>query len=296
MSEILFSTVDRDSAAPRDEDPSVDAILAQLAPPDIHRPQIPFSHRDRELPFIDLPGAVHHFLEFKRDKENTREVFHIFETLPWRTVGDRVRQFLSTERGQAIYAREAYLPDILDDHDTLRRLPKGSFAQDYCDYMEQEDLTAAGLVAEYESWRGGRVRLDDQIEWYNDRLRDTHDLLHFLNGFGRDSLGEQCVLAFVFDQRPSPGHLTIAYAGAMVMRLQVKTRAPILRAVLEARKLGKGVPPIAEQSILELLPLPTAEVRRRLKIRPARYYPEARRTWEREGVDPNTILAKETLG
>src|SRR6218665_966914 len=167
---------------------TTEQILARLAPGNREGPDIPFSHRDRQPPFIDLPGAVHHFLEFKRDKENTREVFHIFETLPWRTVGERVRKFLASERGQAIYAREAYLPDILDDHETLRRLPRGSFAQDYCDYMEREDLTAAGLVAEYEGWRGGRPRLDDQIEWYNDRLRDTHDLLHFLNGFGRDSL------------------------------------------------------------------------------------------------------------
>lgn len=268
------------------------ALHALLHPVPRERPEIPFMHRDRTLPFINLRGAVEHFLEFKRDKEKTREVFHIFETLPWRNVAERVRKFLDTDRGRHIYATEPSLPEILDDHATLRRLPRDSFGYQYCDYMEREELTAAGLVAEYEEWRGGRVRLNDQVEWYNDRLRDTHDFLHFLNGFGRDTLGEQCVLAFVFDQRPSPGHLALAYAGALTIRLSVPTRAPILRAVLEARRLGKGALPIAEQSILELLPMPTDMVRRKLRIRPATFYPEARRMWEEEGIIPNQVLAR----
>lgn len=269
-----------------------DALRALLNPVPDERTHIPFMHRDRRVPIINLRGAVEHFLEFKRDKEKTREVFHIFETLPWRNVSERVRKFLATDRGRLIYATEPSLPEILDDHATLRRLPRDSFGFQYCDYMEREGLTAAGLVAEYEEWRGGRPRLDDQVEWYNDRLRDTHDFLHFLNGFGRDTLGEQCVLAFVFDQRPSPGHLAVAYAGALTIRLNVATRAPVLRAVLEARRLGKGVLPIAEQSILELLPMPTDAVRRKLRIRPAFYYPEVRRMWaEEEGIVANDVLA-----
>ena len=48
---------------------------------------------------------------------------------------------------------------ILDDHAALRRLPKGSLGQDYCDFMERDGLTAASLVAEFEICRGDRPRL-----------------------------------------------------------------------------------------------------------------------------------------
>jgi ubiquinone biosynthesis protein COQ4 len=254
--------------------------------------KLPFSHPERQPMRFDLPKAVRHFLRFRKDKEQTSEVFHLFEALPWTGVVDAARAFLATERGQAIYAAEPFLPDLLDDHDALRRMPPGSLAHEYCDYMETEGLSAAGLVHEYDVFRGDRPRLDDQVEWYIDRLRDTHDLLHILTGFGRDTLGEQCLATFVFRQRPSMGHFVLGYAGALVIRTQVKTRAPVLRAAREAQVIGQSCPRICEESILELLAMTTAQVRRKLNLREPRHYRECHRIWREEGIDPQQVLAK----
>lgn len=258
----------------------------------VRHEQLPFMHPDRLPMRFDLPKAWRHFREFQKDKERTSEVFHIFEALPWIGVTEAARRFLATERGRAIYAKEPFLPEILDDHTALRRLPKGTLAHDYCDFMESAGMSAKGLVDEYELWRGDRPRLNDQIEWYIDRLRDTHDLLHVLTGFGPDALGEQCVLAFVFKQRPSFGHLFLGYAGAVFLRTKVKSRAPVLRAVLEARSIGKGCSRICEESVRELLAMPIEAVRARLNIRPAHYYHEVHRVWRSEGIDPSDVLAR----
>lgn len=266
-------------------------LAAFVARQEKHR-TLPLIHPDRQPQRFNPFAAWKHFRMLGGDKNRTDKAFQIFEALPWVGVSDAACAFLATSQGRAIYASEPYLPDILDDHVALRRLPKGSFGQEYCDHMESDGLTAAALVAEFEEARGDRERIDDRVEWYLDRLRDTHDLLHVLTGFGRDVLGEQCVLTFVFKQRPSIGHLFVGYAGAVLTRLEAPWRVPVMRAVYEARQIGKGSLSIAEQPIRELLALPTDEVRARMGLRPARHYPEAIRIFREEGVDPNLLLMK----
>lgn len=248
---------------------------------------LPLRHHDRQPLRHDFALAWKHFNAFKQDKEKTSVAFCVFEALPWIEIDHAAESFLATDKGRAVYASEPYLYEVLDDRRLLRTYPKGSLAHDYCDFMEREGLTAAGLVAESETMRAGRARLDDRIEWYVDRQRDVHDLIHVLTSYGRDGLGEQCVAAFVFGQRPSWGHIFIAYAGALVTRHQLGTRAPVVRAVREAQKIGQKCPRIAEHSIRELLALPTAVVREMFGIRPPQLYDEVHRIWRAAGIEPS---------
>ena len=282
----------QDDAVPGED--ALKTAVAAFEAEQLRHLSLPLVHADRQPLRFDWPAAFRHFRILGSDKERTDEAFCVFDALPWLGMKDAACAFLATEQGQAIYASERYLPEILDDHAALRRLPKGSFGQDYCYVMERDGLSAAGLIADFNAARGGRVRLDDKIEWYAERLRDTHDLLHVLTGFGRDVLGEQCVLTFVFGQRPSIGHLFVGYAGALLTRFDTAWKVPVLRAVYEARQIGKSCLPIAEQPILELLAMPTDAVRARLGLRPARYYPEAQQIWREDGVDPMQVLVKAT--
>ncbi|GIX18485.1 MAG: hypothetical protein KatS3mg120_0161 [Erythrobacter sp.] len=234
--------------------------------------------------------AINNFRKLIKDKENTALVFKIFESLPSRDFLPRVERLALSEKGEELRAKEPFLPEILDDHAALRRTPKGSLAHAYCDFMEAEGLSAAGLVAEYE--RAGRPRYPDLVEWFINRSRDTHDLFHVLTGYGRDALGEQCVLLFTHGQAPSQGHLLIGYAGAANIRKKVQgSKAPVFGAVREAHRTGKGAPPLIEQSIRDLLPRPIEEVRAALRIPEPRLYRECHRIWRAEGIDPYDLLA-----
>ena len=281
---------DASRGGPRETVPSNDALqvlLAALAERQERHLQLPLIHPDRQPFRFDVFKAWRHFQNIKADKEQTSEAFCLFNALPWRNVDVAAKRFLDTEHGRAIYASEPFLPDLLDDHAALRRMPKGTLAHDYCDFMERDGLTAAGLVSEYEHRHSGEPRIDDKIEWYVDRLRDTHDLLHVLTVFRRDSLGEQCVLAFVFHQRPSWGHIALAYGGTMVTGHATGTYLGVLRAVREAQLIGQSCPPIAEESVRDLLATPTDAVRQRFGIRPARLYGELHRKWREAGIEPN---------
>lgn len=251
---------------------------------------IPIRHPDRQPLKFQYRKAIRHARAAARNKEDTSQLIGVFDALPWRQVADAAEAFLSSERGRAIYAAEPHLPDILDDHAALRRTAKGSFAHAYCDFMESEGLSAAGMVAASGDTRNGHPMLPDGVEWYGDRLRDTHDILHVLAGYGRDPLGEQCVLAYLFHQRPSVGHLCVAIVATLLIKRANRSKAPVLRAVIEARRNGKLAPRIAEQSIRELLPLPLEEVRRRLNVPSPLRYQQVHRIWREEGIDPHAFF------
>jgi len=249
---------------------------------------------DERRPVLKLRPrkALHHFRELLKDKENTEEVFHIFEALPWLKLRKAGEAFLTSERGKALRAREPNLPAILDDHAALRRMPAGSLAHAYCDFMEREGLSAQGLVDEFAKFAKHHPDYQDQFKWYMNRLRDVHDMLHVLTGYGRDALGEASVLAFTFSQQPALANVFIAYMAGLNMRKQVPSRAPVLKAIREGQRLGKACPRLCEQSITALLPLPLEEVRRKLNITPTVHYAAAHKVWGEMGVDPYDLLGQ----
>ncbi|MFC0589346.1 Coq4 family protein [Novosphingobium aquiterrae] len=239
----------------------------------------------------DLLRAWRHFKELVKDKEDTSQVSEIFQALPWRGIYDAALSFLKTERAQEIRRTEPSLVAILDDHETLRKTPAGSLGHAYCDFMEREGLSAQGLVDELDKNRPADLYFDDQVTWYFNRMRDTHDLLHVLTGFGRDALGEQCVLAFTYSQQPSLAHLFLGYAGAFEVKKHKVVKVPVFHAVREAQKLGKACPRLVEQSIRELLAMPLEDARAKLNIARPSYYWDAHAKWRAAGVDPYDLMA-----
>lgn len=221
-------------------------------------------HPDRTAARYRPLRAVHNFQKLMKDKEDTSLVFKIFESLPSANFMERVRELTLSERGTFLRQSEPTLPEILDDHATLRRTPKGSLAHAYCDFMEAEGLSAAGLVAEFD--RVGRPKYPDLVEWFVNRSRDTHDLFHVLTGYGRDALGEACLLGFTYEQNHNRGILFITYAGARQIKKVTGTKAPIFAAIKEGRKLGRAAAKISHQDIAALMREDIGEARARLNI------------------------------
>lgn len=174
----------------------------------------PLYHPDREHRRIKPLKALRHFKKLIANKEDTSHVFEIIEALNGNALLNDLKRFSSTDAGQTRIAERRYLPPFLDDHATLKKLPEGTVGRAYVDFMEREGLTSQGLVDEYERFTQNHENYDDIIQWYANRLRDTHDLLHVLTTYGRDALGEACVLGFSYSQNKGPGVIFIAYMAA----------------------------------------------------------------------------------
>lgn len=241
--------------------------------------------RDRFQPL----KALGHFRKLIADKEDTVQVFYMTRCLPNKGF-DRVRHgFCESAEGQALMAREPSLPAILDDHDALLALPEGSVAHAYVRFMRSEGLSAAGLVAE--SDKAGLPRFDDRVQWFYNRLRDTHDLVHVLTGYGRDALGEQCALGFSYGQYLSWTDGFLSWAGSLELWRRVKSDAPVFGAVREAQASGKGALPIFAQDVRSLLAEPLEAARKRMNIGEPTLYREAHQKYRARGIDPYDFLA-----
>ena len=250
-----------------------------------------FSHPDRQPQKFRPFKAFQHFRKLIADKEDTEQVFHIFENLPRKGFMDDARAFVESEKGQRLMASEPYLPDLLDDHAWIDQLPEGSVGHAYVTFMRREGLSAAGLVAEADKM--GRPKFDDQVQWYSNRLRDTHDLFHILTGYGRDALGEQCVLGFTYGQTGNYGNFFIAYAGGYEVKRGVKSDAPVFGAIRQGQRHGRASKAIIEQDIRALLAEPLEAARARLGIGEPTLYKEAHRAYRNRGIDPYNFLAAE---
>lgn len=250
-----------------------------------------FHHPDRpESEFRPLK-AWRHFQNLMADKEDTEQVFHIIAALRGRKFREIASKFWSSEKGQRLLASNERLIDVLDDHDTLKKLPAGTVGRAYVDFMEREGLSAAGLEAEYAKFTQAGTRFEDGIDRYGDRLRDTHDLHHILTGYGRDALGEQCVLAFTYAQHRNLGVGFIAYAGGFELKRRAAPSAPIMAAVREGHRIGKAAKNLVHQDINALLREPLADARKRLGISEPLAYRAAHEAMRSGGIDPYNLLA-----
>ncbi|WP_033073949.1 Coq4 family protein [Sphingopyxis sp. MWB1] len=251
---------------------------------------IPLSHPDRTETGLRPLKAWRHFRNLIADKEDTEQVFHIIEALRDSRFAKSAAAFFQTAEGKKLLAERAYLPAMLDDHDRLRKLPEGSVGRIYVDFMEREGLTAQGLVDEFDKFRRGQPRYDDMLELYGNRLRDTHDLFHILTGYGRDALGEQCVLAFSYSQTPSWGTLFIAWAGAREIHKGLGGRYAVYAAVREGQRHGRAAQQIAHQNIEALLAEPLEAARKRLGIAEPVVYKQVHAAMRADGIDPYDLL------
>ena len=253
-------------------------------------PQI-FLDPRREVAKFRPFKALGHFRKLIADKEDTEQVFHIFECLPRKGFVPDAKAFIDSDVGQRLMASEPYLPTILDDHDVLKALPVGTVGRTYVDFMQREGLSAAGLVAESAKMRAGRPVFTDQMQWYADRLRDTHDLFHILTGYGRDALGEQCVLGFTYGQNRNLGNFFIAYLGGLELRRRVKASAPVMSAIRQGQRHGSAAQSIVQQDIRALLAEPLDAARARMNIGTPTLYHQAHDAYRARNIDPYNFLA-----
>lgn len=198
--------------------------------------------------------------------EATEEVFVILRAMRGRSGIALFRRFTQSPMGARILREKRNLFAALSDTATLAALPQGSLGLAYHRFMAAENLSAEGLVAPSQAYRDDVV--SDDVALFRDRMRDMHDLTHVLTGYGRDPLGELCLLAFMY---PHTGNLGMALIALMGFG-KLESRAA-RRAVIEAWRHGRKARWFADMDWETMLAKPLSTLRPDFQVaKPAAYY------------------------
>ena len=150
-----------------------------------------------------------------KDPERTEEVFVIIRALGGPSLRRGHKRFAETAVGQRVFAEQQELLHTLLDRDALAAHPADSLAAAYLGFTGREQITADGLVEASTDQIEGAEDPNPEVALYSRRLRDQHDLWHTLTGYGRDELGEACLLGFTYAQTRNRGLGVIALVGGL---------------------------------------------------------------------------------
>ena len=218
-----------------------------------------------------------------KDPDDTAQVFRIIDALSGNT-GERLfLRFRRDPSGARILAERRDLLAVLSDRGMLEALPAGTLGRTYADFVSREQLTADGLVDASEAERSRR-NYGWERRLLQDRLRDSHDLMHVVTNYGRDLVGEAALLAFSFAQTLNPG------VGFIVAVAWFKAgRGKVRGLIVDGFRRGRRAAWLPAFDWEGALSRPLDDVRRELRIEVAPSY-EAVRSAGAPPIESNGVV------
>jgi ubiquinone biosynthesis protein COQ4 len=212
--------------------------------------------------------ALHAARALAADPDDLPKVFTIIEALSGDTGLRMERRLIRSEAGRRLLADRPDLVPLLEDREALRRLSPGSLGRAYLDFVESENISAAGIKEADARGRTHGDELPPALAYLHRRMRDAHDLWHAVTGYRGDVLGETALLGFTLAQTYNPGVALIVAIG-----LYKTLGAPTARELIVGGfRRGQRAAWLPEQPWETMLALPVEEVRRRLRVGPPPAY------------------------
>jgi ubiquinone biosynthesis protein COQ4 len=215
--------------------------------------------------------ALRAALALRRNPQDTEQVFRLGEAIKGKSPFVLLARFRADPMGRQRLAERRSLLDTLTRTEWLASLPVGTVGRTYHDFLAEQGLSAQGLVEISKAGMGAMP--DDGSDRYHiaSRLRDMHDLFHVLSGYGRDELGEVCVLAFSYPQQHTRSFAFIALTGCLVLARRWRHPGTVA-AAWQAWRQGRQSAWLPGWPLEALLTRSLHDVRRELGIRPPTRY------------------------
>ena len=207
--------------------------------------------------------AIKAITRLVRNPTHTHEVFIIIRALSGSDLQKGLNRFRTTEVGRSVLKDRTQLMNSLRNKTLLSELPQNSLGQRYLQFINEQGLSADGLVEASEE-QADALDADSDLALFATRQRDMHDLWHVLTEYGRDELGEACLLGFTYAQNKNRGVGFIALVGCF--KLYRRHGLSAARSIFSAYLDGRRAAWLPQQDWEALLHEPIESVRKKLKI------------------------------
>lgn len=184
-------------------------------------------------------------------------VFAVADSVKDGPLGEQALRHLLSDRHFKALVDEEWRPERIDlQH--LQTLPKGSLGRCYADQLISQGITPDTLI--------DPTTVSNANEFVVHRVRETHDIVHVLTGFGLDGDSEIGLQGFNLAQNRSPVAVMLIF-GAMLSSLQNdEPLEPLLRALANGFQMGLNADLVIGRKLEEGWERPLNDWREELKL------------------------------
>ena len=194
---------------------------------------------------------------FLKDPSSIDSIFAVSNSVKDGPLGEQtVRHLLSNSQFKAL-VDEGWRPAQIDLQ-KLQTLPEGSLGRCYADQLISQGITPDTLI--------DPSPVTNANEFVIHRLKETHDIVHVLTGFGVDGISEIGLQGFNLAQNRSPLAVMLIF-GSMLSSLQNDDPLePLLRALAHGFQMGLDAELVVGRKLEEGWERPLQEWRKELKL------------------------------
>ncbi len=194
---------------------------------------------------------------FLKDPSSLDSIFAVSNSVKDGPLGEQtVRHLLSNSQFKAL-VDEGWRPAQIDLQ-KLQTLPEGSLGRCYADQLISQGITPDTLI--------DPSPVTNANEFVIHRLKETHDIVHVLTGFGVDGISEIGLQGFNLAQNRSPLAVMLIF-GSMLSSLQNDDPLePLLRALAHGFQMGLDAELVVGRKLEEGWERPLQEWRKELKL------------------------------
>jgi len=226
-----------------------------------------FGFHTRSRPASALFAGV----KFLMNLEETHHFFKIFDAVDGKQNEANYQRYLKSEIGSKLDSDCVNFAEILSNQQYLESFPKGSLADCYLTFLDDENLSLNLLMDAEDEADSSTLAVDSSRRNYTASGIATHDLLHVVTSYRRDPIGEACLLVFTAEQFNLKG--IGAFAHALAVREQVRMpKTRVMAMIKEAKERARNCVWVAEIDWRDELGRPIDEVRQRINFQPLRFY------------------------
>lgn len=179
----------------------------------------------QKLQNLKMVAAVSKFLE----EPDLANVYGVGASLQGSDMARQMGRHLMEDARFHELVQEGWRPQPIHLNDLLA-MPTGSLGQVYA-----QQLTSQGLDPESTM---DHSEITTAAHYIKHRMRETHDIVHVLTGFGVDGAGELGVQAFGLAQNRHPLSVLLILGGLLKALQDGLDLSPVLHAISKGFRLG----------------------------------------------------------
>ena len=194
---------------------------------------------------------------FLKNPGSLDSVFAVANSVKDSSLAEQMMRHLLEHPQFSALVKEGWRPKAIDLSE-LQKLPEGTLGRCYADQLISQGITPDALI--------DPSPVNNDADYITHRLRETHDIIHVLTGFGIDGDSELGLQGFNLAQTRSPLAVMLIFGGMLAALQDDEPLAPMLHALARGFQLGLNADLVIARKLEEGWDRPLEDWRRDLKL------------------------------